>query len=104
MNGLKREILYDLDGSFTTNQFDGKTRQSAAITYNYKHLQTEPACLPTTSQASWDNTIACDSSVKVVRVTFNQLTSTSLFNLVGLKAQEIASPLEQVPLNSTAYT
>lgn len=38
MNGLKREILYDLDGSFTTTAYDGTQRSSAAITANYKHL------------------------------------------------------------------
>jgi hypothetical protein len=104
MNGLKREILYDLDGTFTTNQFDGNQRQAAAVTYNYKHLQTEAACLPTTSTASWDNTIACDQSVKLVTVTFNNLQSSSLFALTGLKAQEIANPTDLVPENSTSYT
>lgn len=60
MLGQKREILYDLDGSFTTTGFDGKQRQSAAITYNYKHLRGEAACQPTSNIAAWDNTIACD--------------------------------------------
>lgn len=104
MNGQKREILYDLDGSFTTNQFDGVQRQSAAVTFNYNHLKTEPACKPTTSIATWDNTIACDSSVKLVRVSFNGLKSDSLFSATGLKAQEISTPTEIVPENSTSFT
>lgn len=104
MNGLKREILYDLDGSFTTNQFDGTQRQSAAVAYNYKHLKTEPACKPTSSIASWDDTVACDSTVKLVRVTFNYLEPVSLFLDTGLKAQEIATPTEIVPENSISYS
>lgn len=104
MNGLKREILYDLDGSFTTNQFDGNQRQSAAITYNYNHLKTEPACLPTSDITSWDNTVACDSSVKLVRVTFDHVTPDSIFSMAGLKAEEIDHAQDLVPENSTSYT
>lgn len=104
MSGLKREILYDLDGTFTTTAFDGKQRKSAAVAYRYNHLASEAACLPTTSTSSWDNTLACDESVKLIRVTFNQLTSVSLFNLVGMKAQPIASPLDLVPETSTSYS
>lgn len=90
--------MYDLDGTFTTDLFDGNTRTSAAVTYNYKHLRSDPACLPTTDQSSWDNTIICDSSsAKLVRVTFNQLQPVSVFSMTGLKAQEISDPLETVP-------
>lgn len=87
MNGLKREVLYDMDGTFTTNQFDGTQRQSAAIVNNYKHLSTDPGCKPTTSIQAWDNTLACDQSVTVAVVTFNHVYPVSVFNLVGLKAQ-----------------
>lgn len=86
MNGLKREILYDLDGSLTTTAFDGNTRTSATVTYNYNHLASEPACKPTTNTQIWDNTLACDSSVKLVTVAFSKVTSESLFSMVGLKA------------------
>ena len=60
MNGVKREILYDIDGSFTTTAFDGKQRKSATVTTSYKHLLADPACVPTTNLTAWDNTIICD--------------------------------------------
>ena len=104
MNGLKREILYDLDGTFTTTAFDGKQRKSAAVAYRYNHLASEAACLPTSSTSSWDNTLACDETVKLVRVTFNQLTPVSLFNLVGMKAQPIASAADLVSETSTSFS
>lgn len=104
MNGPKREILYDLDGTFTTTSFDGTQRSAAAITYNYKHLAKESACKPPTDVSQWDNTLACDDSVKVARVTFSGLQSASLFNLVGLKAEEINDALDEVDENSTSFT
>lgn len=104
MNGIKREILYDLDGTFTTTAFDGVQRASAAITFNYKHLASEPACQPPQNIQQWDNTLACDESVKVARVTFSKLKPESLFYLVGLKAEEIPDVSYQVPENSTSFT
>lgn len=104
MNGLKREILYDLDGSFSTTAFDGTQRQSAAIVFNYPHLASDPACLPTSNTKVWDNTIACDQSVKLVRVTFNKLEPVSLFQDMGLKAQPIANHIDKVPETSTSFS
>jgi hypothetical protein len=97
MNGAKREIIYDLDGTFTTTAYDGNQRVSAAVVNNYPHLASDPACLPTTNPQQWDTTIACDSSVKVVRVTFNALAPTSTFSAIGLKAQPINSITDVVP-------
>ena len=86
MNGPRREILYDLDGTFTTTAFDGKQRKSAAVTTSYKHLLADPACLPTTNVSAWDNTIICDESVKVARVTFTSPSPAGIFDLASFKA------------------
>jgi len=86
MNGQKKDILYDLDGTFTTNTFDGRQRVSGAVTYNWKHLASESACSSTTSVAAWDNTLICDESVKVVGIAISSLT-TSIFDGVGMKVQ-----------------
>ena len=59
MNGVKKEVLYDLDGSFTTTDFDGIQRISAAITNNWSHMRGDPACRVTTNP-QWHNTLACD--------------------------------------------
>lgn len=42
--------------------------------------------------------------MKVARVTFSALKSSSLFSLVGLKAQEIGDAMDVVDVNSTAFT
>jgi len=104
MNGAKREIIYDLDGTFTTTAFDGNQRVSAAVVNNYPHLASNTACLPTTNTQQWDTTIACDSSVKVASVTFNGLTPSYIFYGINLKAQPINSSTDTVPVNSTSYS
>lgn len=65
--------------------------------FNYPHLASDPACLPTSNPNSWDNTIACDQSVKLVRVTFNHAEPESLFSLTGLKAQPLSDHTALVP-------
>ena len=77
-----------MDGTFTTTDFDGSQRSSAAVVNNFKHLSSETACKPTSNSAQWDDTLACDSSVKVASVRFSQLQS-GIFDLVGMKAEEI---------------
>jgi hypothetical protein len=90
MSGVKREILYDLDGSFTGTDFDGTPRSSAAVTNNWKHLASHSACLPTSNLSQWHNTIACDETVKLAAVTIAHLSPTTTFDKVGMKIQEIS--------------
>lgn len=89
MNGVRKEVLYDLDGSFTTTDFDGIQRVSAAITNNWSHLRSEIACKATTNTGQWHNTLACDDTVKVALVRFTGLTPSSNFAKVGMKLSEI---------------
>ena len=86
MNGHKKDILYDLDGSFTTNQFDGQTRTGGAVTHNWKHLANDAACSPTSNIAAWDDTLMCDSSVKVIGIEITALT-TSIFDSQAMKVE-----------------
>jgi hypothetical protein len=104
MNGHKKEIIYDIDGTFSTTAFDGTQRKSAAIVNNYKHLASDPACKPTSNSLIWDNTIACDETVKVARVTISGLNPTSIFTGVGLKAEPIATVNDTIPETSTTFT
>ena len=87
MAGVKREVLYDLDGSFTTTDFDGSQRSSAAVTYNYKHLASDPACRPPTDSTLWDNTLACDENVKVALVALSAIAPSSNFNFAPMKVE-----------------
>ena len=89
MNGHKKDILYDLDGSFSTTQFDGRQRSSAAITFNWKHMASDSACAPPTSTAAWDNTIICDSTFKVKGIAVSQLT-TSIFDKQAMKVEPVS--------------
>ena len=84
MNGVKKEVLYDLDGSFTNNDFDGIQRVSAAITNNWSHMRGDPACRVTTNP-QWHNTLACDETVKVALVRFTGLTPSANFAKIAMK-------------------
>ena len=41
--GLKREVIYDMDGSFSTS-FDGQTRPNGTITHYWPSTATTPSC------------------------------------------------------------
>lgn len=49
MLGLKREIIYDKDGTFTNKVFDGTTRVKSTILNGFKHILAESGCKNTTS-------------------------------------------------------
>ena len=103
MLGLKRDIIYDLDGTFTS-AFDGSSRSSAAIVYSFPHLEQESACLPATTASEWDSTLACDQTVTIRRVMFTNIEPDYTFKWTPLKAQVLADVDEEVPENSTDYT
>ena len=88
MNGVRKEVIYDLDGSFTTTDFDGIQRVSAAITNNWFHMRNDPACKVTTNP-QWHNTLACDETVKVALVRFTGLSPSANFQNVAMKVSEV---------------
>ena len=45
MAGLKRDIVHDLDGTFSRH-FDSASRSSAALAWHFPHLLAHSACLP----------------------------------------------------------
>ena len=72
MTGVKREMIYDLDGTFSEGM-DGVNRTSARIIYFSKHLGGEPGCSRTTNMFTWDNTLVCDDSAPLRKITFSGL-------------------------------
>lgn len=90
MLGLKREIIYDSDGTFS-NSFDANTRTSATVVNNFKHIAAESNCLPTTNSSKWDTTLACDQTLKLARVRFTGLVPSSIFINIGIKVQLLSS-------------
>lgn len=80
MIGLKRDVLRDLDGSFS-QAFDGTNRTSGTIIYGWSHIAAynQASCPPATTAALWDNAVMCGPSEKVRRVFFTNLIDTNLF-------------------------
>jgi hypothetical protein len=101
MKGLKREVVYDLDGSFVAN-FDLRTNRTAAtLVNNWTHLAVEGACANATNPAVWNNAIVCDESLTIRRVLFRNLLIANEFKSIQIKAQRIADVSEVVAINTT---
>lgn len=101
MTGKRKEILMDLDGTFSVD-FDANNRSSAKIITYYRHLAKEPECVRPLNQGVWENTLACETSFQMKQVRFYGLG----YYIKGapMKIQEIDDIEEQVPLNTNNYT
>ena len=89
MNGLKRQIIYDLDGSLSKS-FNSLSRTSGTIVGNFRHLADDPVCTPATTPSVWDNALVCDETAQVRRVMFTNLGSMGLFASTPMKIQLIS--------------
>ena len=92
MIGLKRDIIYDLDGSLSQS-FDSTTRTSGTIVYGYPHIATtnQATCLHPTSVSGWDNAVMCGPTVTLRRVLFGNIINHQLFQAQLLKVKELTS-------------
>jgi hypothetical protein len=90
MLGHKKEIIYDSDGSLSVN-FDNNTRVSSTIVHNWKHIQMESACLPSSNPSKWDNALSCDQTVTIRRVMFTNLINDFIFDKAPIKVQLLSS-------------
>lgn len=89
MNGQKREIIYDTDGTFSAN-FNAVPLSSATIVWSFKHLVAESACAAANNPNLWDNALACDSSSVIIRkAMFTNLINRGLFANKAMKIQKI---------------
>ena len=86
MIGLKRDVIYDLDGSFSM-KFDGNSRTSATIVQGFPHIAAfnQANCPPATTVANWDNAVMCGPTITVRRVWFTNLDDQQLFNAQDIK-------------------
>lgn len=101
---LKRNVIYDTDGSLSSS-FDGTQRVGGgAILYNFPHIAQNPACLAPTDSTLWDNAVYCDSTVAVRRVVFANLLIKQNFKSQKIHAQQIDNITDFVPANSTNDT
>ena len=58
MTGMRKEVLYDLDGTFSAD-FDSNNRSSATIITHFKHLAIEQECVSPLNKGVWENTLIC---------------------------------------------
>lgn len=84
---MKRDVIYDLDGSFS-QLFDGTNRTSATIVYGFPHIATynQNTCPKATSPSSWDNAVMCGPTITIRRVLFSNIINHQLFVSSNQKA------------------
>lgn len=107
MIGLKRDVIYDLDGSLSM-AFDGTARTSGTIVSNWPHIAMaqQDKCPQASDTAGWDNAIMCNQLVSLRRVVFTNLAPTALFKSQYMHAYELAQITDTTPiiLDPTLYT
>lgn len=108
MIGLKRDVIYDMDGSLSL-AFDSKSRSTGAtIVHGFPHIaNTNPDfCPPPTDATKWDGAVMCNSSTSLRRVGFTNLADHQDFQRQFMKAIELTNVTDTVPLNmsDTLYT
>lgn len=93
---MKRDVIYDLDGSLS-GAFDGGSRTSATIFSNFAHIgaYNQDVCTQSPNPAAWDNAYMCDQSVTIRRVYFTNMMDPYTFSAQFMKAVEI-STIEEV--------
>lgn len=84
MLGLRREIIYDVDGTYSQG-FDSNSRVSATIVNNFKHIADEPDCYSPGDQSIWEDTLICDPTITVRKLTFSNTQNQSLFKNTPMK-------------------
>lgn len=103
MNGLKRQIVYDTDGSFSS-PFNTLPRTSATIVTNFKHIASEAGCSSSNNPGLWDNALVCDQTVKIRKVKFTNLREKSIFMNTPIKIQKLSDINQVVPVDSTSFS
>lgn len=92
MIGMKRDIIYDLDGSLS-NVFDGTSRASGTIVSNFNHIAkyNQNNCPPATTPLLWDNAIMCNQNVQLRRIFFRNLMPFNTFDNTAMRVLELSS-------------
>lgn len=87
---MKRDVIYDLDGSLAP-LFDGVNRTSATIVYGFPHIAqyNQNTCPQATNASAWDNAVMCGPTVTIRRVLFGNIINHQLFVSQLQKAAEL---------------
>ena len=100
MIGLKRDVIYDLDGSLS-QKFDGTTRTSGTIVHGWPHIAAynQNTCPSATTSTDWDGAVMCGPTVTIRRVVFTNLIDQQLFNAQNMKAAELQAITDTIDPN-----
>lgn len=100
--GIKRDIIYDLDGSLS-QVFDSQVRTNGTITHYWPHMHHDNPtdCPNATNMAKWDDAIMCTGSLYVRRVKFGNMIPHQDFKVLKMKAAQVASIDEFLPTDNT---
>ncbi len=103
MLGVKRDVIYDLDGSFST-VFDGQARTNATIVYNYPHISKQHTshCFIPQTATSWDSSLLCDPTIKIRRVYFTNLWSNKYYWNVFSNSYINIAPISNITVNHSS--
>lgn len=98
MIGLKRDVIYDLDGSFS-NAFDNTNRSSGTIVHGFPHIASsnQVLCPVASSPSKWDGAVMCGPTLTLRRVAFTNLEKHQDFAAQNLRATEISTVNDTVP-------
>lgn len=91
MIGMKRDVIYDLDGSLI-KLFNGMTQTSSTIMFGYTHITDETHCVASSNPTKWDNAVACDSTLVIRKIVITNLADTNDFSKQPIKVQLINTP------------
>jgi hypothetical protein len=77
---MKRDVIYDLDGSLS-QLFDGANRTSATIVYGFPHIANynQATCPKSSTPENWDNAVMCGPTITIRRVLFGNIINHQLF-------------------------
>jgi hypothetical protein len=103
MIALKRDIIYDLDGSLSP-YFATGNRTSATIMQRYNHIYhyNQQHCALPSNESKWDSTIICNQAVTIRRIYFTNIINFNAFNNQIMKVVPITTYDEVVSLNPVA--
>jgi hypothetical protein len=104
MIGLKRDIIYDLDGSLSYSFDHNSTRTSATIVHGFPHIivNNSNICPSPLDPTGWDSAVMCDNTVSLRRVGFTNLQNWQDFQSQNLKAVELRNITDTVSQNLTS--
>jgi hypothetical protein len=105
MIGLKRDVIYDLDGSLSYAFDQRSNRTSATIVHGFEHIAVynPTTCPGASSSTDWDGAVMCDQTVSLRRVGFTNLQKHQNFQQQHLKAAEILNVTTYLGFNISSY-